>query len=145
MGYNDLWRDYGLSMKVHVMPDLRFNGIYLPGGWQVGVPEIEVDQETTAMVQQAGLPVHEFGAAMQMIFERGMLKHIRDYMRYWSKVYRKMCPDLWDKENGALAGFDPEDLMRYWLPSERAWGKDNVQVRYQLAEYAREERRQGDE
>ena len=127
-------------MKTHIMPDLRFADIYLPGGWQVGVPEIKVDRETLDMVRQAGLPAQEFSTSMQMIFERGMMKYIRTYMRYWSRVYRQINEDLWDWETGILAGFDPEDLMRYWLPAEKAWGKDNVEVRHRLMEYAREER-----
>ena len=130
-------------MKVHTMPTLRYGPIVVPGEWQIGVPEIACDCETMGIIVEAGLSTYDFAVAMQLVFERGMMKHIRDYIRYWARAYQKMHPDLQDPKSGVLAGFDPEDLMRYWLPTEKAWGKDNVEIRWRLTEYARVERRKG--
>ena len=131
-------------MLTHTLPDLRIANISIPGGWQIGVPEISVDRETREMVRAAGMDMAEFDTAMQNIFETGMIKSVGRFVVYWAKQYAKMFPDLLDEDSGELGGYDVEDLVRYWLPVGRGGGKVKVDVRAQLMEYARIERRRRD-
>jgi len=124
------------------MPDLNYGNIHLPGGWQIGVPEIKIDADTRTVVVESGIDLARFNTSMQLVFETGMLRSVRQFMRYWSGKYRKSFPDLFDTKSGELAGFDPNDLMRYWLPSEKAQGFKNVELTRQLGWYAREARRE---
>ncbi len=128
-------------MLIRIMPALTDGKIHLPGGWQVGVPEIRVDRDTQVMVRDLGIDMGEFNVAMQKIFEKGMVKSVSRFVTYWATEYEKMYPELWDSESGELAGYDAEDIVRYWLPIGRGGGKRSVEIRYQLGEYAREGRR----
>ena len=128
-------------MKILVMPDLRWGNIKISGGWRIGVPEISLDSDMMSAARAARIPAMQVTEAMQYLFEQGMAKSMRDFVRYWSRRYLKMFPDLHAWETGELRGFDPEDLMRFWLPGTKAWGKNNVEMRAQLVEYARMARR----
>ena len=123
-------------MKIFVMPDLKWGNISIPGGWQIGVPEISLDSDMMSAARAARVPAMQVTEAMQYLFEQGMAKSVRDFVRYWSRRYAKMFPDLHDSKTGEVRGFDPVDLMRFWLPGTKAWGKDNLEVRQALGEYA---------
>ena len=126
-------------MQTRMIGMLHKEGVVVPGGWQVNVPKIRVDNETHNLVRDTVISMVRFDESMQLIFERGMLLSIKSFMKYWVVEYQKMFPDL-QNDNGTMAGFDPEDLMRYWLPSERVNGARTQETRARLMEYAREER-----
>jgi len=119
-------------------------GVVVPGGWQINVPRIRVDHEIRSQVRNIGISMVRFDASMQLMFERGMLLSIKSFIKYWAVKYYKMFPDL-QNDDGTMAGFDPEDLIRYWLPSERVNGARTQETRARLVEYGQAERRRRDD
>ena len=131
-------------MQTRMIGMLHKEGVVVLGGWQVSVPEIRIDSETRSQVQAMGINRMRFDTSIQLWFERGMLMSIKSFMKYWVIKYQQMFPDL-QNDDGTMAGFDPEDLMRYWLPSERVNGARAQDTRARLVEYGQAERRRNEQ
>ncbi len=103
------------------LPDTRFKGVFVSGGWELDIPDIEVVRsspryaELVTLFMRLGLPpIKAEDAAMEAclslwrsIWRERVLKSVGRYAKKYA-----------DGHFGSLEGFDPARIARLWIPGE---------------------------
>ena len=133
--------------------------IFVPGGWQAWVPEVELlDSDLNAyaaafMDEERGDALAARRRAARIIaaeYGRCRIRNLRLSVAGWARKYSRMYPDLCEeaerKRGGhmrycwILRGFDPERIQACFLPDANTGRRGNPYANRMLAEMAHEAR-----
>lgn len=101
------------------MPESRAGGLVVPGGWTAKIPEITLEPKAlnayvSYVMRRKSAPMAEAAEIVRLAhqdrYNYGYISSLRAAVRYRAEQYLKRY--------GSLDGFDPELMMRLWMPGE---------------------------
>jgi hypothetical protein len=131
------------------MPEIRTTlggkPLVVEGGWNAEVPEVTADArdlaKLTTYFQASGmLPMKAEERAkwtVQQALVTAYKKHHAEAVRRYAQLYARRYPHLWDRETGALRGFDAASMAVSCQPWEQVTQARKRIVRLRMEEMAR--------
>lgn len=125
------------------MKEIQAGKLTIPGGWIAKVPEIGLEAKaltayTSYVMKRESVMAEDAKAIVldrhQGLYVYGFLTSLRAAVRYRARQYHK--------KYGTLDGFDPELMIRLWMPGENVGRRGKpfaITLMAEMAKSAREE------